>query len=63
MFTETWGRRQIRMALSISMGFLGFDRFYNRQFWWGVLKGATLGGLFVWWIIDAVYYTIEAGKE
>ena len=50
------------MILSWLLGYLGADRFYQGQVLWGVLKLITLGVGGVWWIIDAVYYTYQAGK-
>jgi TM2 domain-containing membrane protein YozV len=50
------------MLISIFVGFLGLDRFYDGQIGWGVLKGATLGALGAWWVADAAYYTYLAGK-
>ena len=38
--------------LSLFGGVLGFDRFYLNQTGLGVVKGLTLGGLGVWWLID-----------
>lgn len=58
-----WGRAHIRMILSWSLGYLGADRFYNGQLGLGILKGVTLGGLGIWWLLDAVYYTIKAGAR
>ena len=57
-----WGKAHTRMLISIFVGFLGLDRFYDRQIGWGVLKGATLGALVAWWVADAAYYTYLAGK-
>ena len=57
-----WGRRQILMWVSITMGILGFDRFYLGQIGWGILKLITFGGFGIWWIIDAVRYTVDAGR-
>jgi TM2 domain-containing membrane protein YozV len=51
------------MILSWCLGFLGADRFYKGQTLWGILKLVTLGGLFVWWLIDALYYTAKAGES
>ena len=58
-----WGRNHIRMVLSWCLGFLGADRFYNGQIGLGVLKLITLGAVGVWWLADAAYYTVEAGKR
>ena len=52
----------IVMILSWLLGYLGADRFYKGQILWGVLKLITFGGGGIWWIIDAVYYTYQAGK-
>lgn len=58
-----WGRAHMRMALSICLGFLGLDRFYEGQIGMGVVKLITMGAFGVWWLIDAVYYTHLAGKR
>lgn len=58
-----WGRDHIRMALSWCLGYLGADRFYDGQVRLGILKLITVGGFFVWWLIDAAYYTTKAGKQ
>ena len=52
----------IIMILSWLLGYLGADRFYKGQILWGIIKLITLGVGGVWWIIDAVYYTYQAGK-
>lgn len=46
-FFVTW-------ILSLTLGFLGADRFYTGRFATGGLKLLTLGGLGLWWIIDLV---------
>ncbi|MDP2663807.1 MAG: TM2 domain-containing protein [Dehalococcoidia bacterium] len=58
-----WWWRHIRLVLSIVYGFLGVDRAYNGQVGWAVLKLFTFGGLGVWWIADAAYYSYLAGRE
>ncbi len=58
-----WRRQQIVMALSIVGGFLGMDRFYQQQLGWGILKLITFGGFGIWWLIDAIYYTVQAGER
>ena len=57
-----WGRAHMRMALSICVGYLGLDRFYEGQIGIGVLKLITLGAFGAWWLADAAYYTKLAGK-
>jgi TM2 domain-containing membrane protein YozV len=52
----------IVMVLSWLLGYLGADRFYKGQIAWGVIKLITAGGLGVWWLVDAAYYTYQAGK-
>lgn len=52
----------ILMALSWLLGYLGADRFYKGQVGWGILKLVTLGLGGIWWLIDAIYYTYQAGK-
>ncbi|GAA1548694.1 TM2 domain-containing protein [Brevibacterium sandarakinum] len=46
-FFVTW-------ILSLTLGFLGADRFYTGRFTTGALKLVTLGGLGLWWIVDLV---------
>ena len=58
-----WGKKQILMAISWAGGIFGADRFYQQQIGWGILKLLTFGGLYVWWLVDAIRYTVEAGKE
>ena len=55
-------RKHIMMILSWLLGYFGADRFYQGQILLGVLKLITLGGVGVWWLIDAAYYTYKAGE-
>jgi TM2 domain-containing membrane protein YozV len=52
----------ITLILSWTLGYLGADRFYKGQIGWGILKLITLGAGGIWWLIDAVYYTYQAGR-
>lgn len=40
------------LVLSLFLGNLGIDRFYNGQTLLGVLKLITLGGFFIWGFLD-----------
>ena len=42
----------VTLLLSLFLGFLGADRFYLGKIGTGMLKGLTLGGLGIWWLID-----------
>jgi len=42
------------LVLSVTLGFLGVDRFYLGHGIAGLLKLGTLGGFGVWWAIDVV---------
>jgi len=56
---KSWGTA---LALSIFMGFLGADRFYVGRFELGALKLLTVGGFFVWWVIDVLLAAAERMK-
>ena len=45
---------QTALLLSVLLGWVGADRFYAGRIGLGLLKLVTLGGYFVWWIIDIV---------
>ena len=40
--------------LSVFLGVVGADRFYVGRIGLGILKLLTLGGYFVWWVVDIV---------
>ena len=60
--SAAWRRPHIVMLISWLYGYLGMDRFYQQQVGWGILKLLTFGGFFIWWLIDAIYYTTRAGR-
>ncbi len=49
--------------LSWCLGYLGADRFYRGEIGLGVLKLITCGGFVLWYIIDAILWTIELGNH
>lgn len=42
----------IGLIFSIGWGILGADRFYVGDIALGIAKLVTLGGLYIWWIVD-----------
>lgn len=59
------GSREWWASLVTLFGFswcLGCDRFYRGQTLWGVLKTVTVGGAFIWSIIDFCRYAYRFGK-
>lgn len=45
-------RKSVALPLAIFLGFWGVDRFYLGYKWLGVFKLLTVGGYFIWWLID-----------
>jgi TM2 domain-containing membrane protein YozV len=41
--------------ISLIFGVMGIDRIYLKDYKWGLIKFATLGGLGVWYFLD-IYY-------
>ena len=50
-------------VLSWLLGFLGADRFYKGQIGLGLLKIVTFGGFGIWYLIDAIIWTMELGMH
>ncbi|HTX21672.1 MAG TPA: TM2 domain-containing protein [Candidatus Aquilonibacter sp.] len=46
-------------VLSVALGVFGGDRFYLGSFGLGLLKLATCGGFFLWWLADLVLLFIN----
>ena len=44
------------------LGFIGVDRAYKGEYLLGILKLITLGGFFIWWLVDAYIAAAEAGS-
>jgi len=59
---KQWSRQLTLFIISITLGYLGFDRFYRGQVGLGVLKLVTLGAFGVWYIVDAAIAAYELGK-
>jgi len=53
----------IGTIVSWSVGFLGADRFYKGETGLGVFKLLTLGGLGIWWLVDALNWTKLLGES
>ncbi|MGY9124335.1 MAG: TM2 domain-containing protein [Actinomycetales bacterium] len=44
-------------------GVSGIDRFYTGRVGLGILKLLTSGGGFIWWIIDAILFGTQSGRD
>lgn len=61
---ETVTREHVTLWFAASpLGIIGLDRAYRGEVMTGVLKMLTLGGLGIWWLIDAYVAAKEAGKN
>ncbi len=60
---KDWKYLLIGTIISWSLGYLGADRIYKGEIGLGILKLVTLGGLFVWWFVDALIWTYHLGQS
>lgn len=44
----------VALLLAVFIGTLGIHRFYLGHIWQGVVQLLTLGGCYIWWIIDVI---------
>jgi TM2 domain-containing membrane protein YozV len=61
--TESDKDLSVAVGLSVTLGWLGVDRFYLGYSVLGVLKLLTFGGFLVWWIIDIVLLLTGTMKD
>jgi TM2 domain-containing membrane protein YozV len=57
-----WRYSLAGLVISWSLGYFGADRFYEGQILWGIVKLITLGGLGIWYLVDAIIWTVRFGK-
>jgi TM2 domain-containing membrane protein YozV len=60
---KDWKWILIGTIISWSVGFLGADRIYKNEIGLGILKLITFGGFGIWWLIDALIWTNDLGRE
>lgn len=60
--TAEWSYTLAGLVISWCLGYLGADRFYRGQIFWGIIKLITLGGLGIWYLVDAIIWTVRFGK-
>lgn len=52
----------IGTLLSWLIGYLGADRYYRNEVLLGLLKLVTFGGFGIWYLVDAIIWTVELGR-
>lgn len=53
----------VTLLLSIFVGVFGVDRFYTGHTTLGILKLLTLGGCYVWWLIDIILIVTDQFRD
>jgi TM2 domain-containing membrane protein YozV len=61
--SEWWGNLVTYLLLSVSLGFMGIDRFFRGEVGWGVVKLITVGGLGVWYLVDICIFAHHLGTR
>lgn len=59
--TKTYRNLLVGTIISWSIGYLGADRMHKGETGLAVLKLLTLGGVGVWWLVDALIWTRDLG--
>lgn len=60
---KDWKWLLVGTIISWTVGFLGADRIYRGEIGLGILKLITIGGLGVWWLVDALIWTYKLGQH
>ncbi len=53
----------ITLLLGFFFGYLGLHRFYHKKYFTGLLMLITLGGFFIWWVIDVTLILVYRFKD
>ena len=57
-----WRDTLAGLIISWCLGYFGADRFYKGQIFWGIIKLITIGGAGIWYLIDAIIWTVRFGE-
>lgn len=59
-YGKSWAKT---FLLCLFLGIFGVHNFYNKKFVFGIIQLLTLGGLFVWWIVDLIMILCNLYKD